>query len=641
MPTFEVTGPDGASYELDAPDERSALAAFRKHAGGAPQAAAAEEPKPAPVGATDLVRSAATGVPVIGGVLNKLNAATNAALAPVIEPFLEKGADTLDQPTFGERYAKSLELQNKRDEKFAKEHPVKDTIAKVAGGVAGTIPAVLAAPKVFGAVGTLPQMVTRGAASGAALNAADAATRGEDVGDAAKIGGGVGMLAPVVGRAIGGAIGSKAVQQSPATRELAEAAERQGVQLPASAGTESLPVTRAAAALKEIPIIGDPLVKASRKAAEQMDEALGRVETGFGSGSTFNAGEAAKDALKDWISGDSKKVMSRVYGAVDKHIDPNVLRPLSATQGAIADIATKRVQAGLPGNGKATELVFDAVQRPGGIGYEGTKTLRTAVGEMLDNSLLPADISKGELKRIYAAMTDDLRAVVKEAGGDAALKAFNRANSLNAIVSQRRESLAKVIGIEAQAAPEQVMDRLIAMAGTNSRADIQRLMQVRKTIGPKSWDEVASAAVGRIGRDADGNFSPDRFLTAYGKISGTGKRLLFGSTGKSDLATALEDIATLSRGAKNLASFGNPSGTGRVVGGGMAIGGLMTNPALAVPAAVGGRVAASAMAKPLKASTRRVAANDPRVRAMIDRLATAGLVSAGMAGRTAAPSPAH
>jgi hypothetical protein len=35
-----------------------------------------------------VTRAAARGVPIIGGLLNKADAATNAALAPVVDPLL-------------------------------------------------------------------------------------------------------------------------------------------------------------------------------------------------------------------------------------------------------------------------------------------------------------------------------------------------------------------------------------------------------------------------------------------------------------------------------------------------------------------------------------------------------------------------
>jgi hypothetical protein len=63
----------------------------------------------APVSVNSVGRSFATGVPIIGGLLNKADAATNAALAPVLNPLFDE-KDQL-KGSFGERYAKSLGLR--------------------------------------------------------------------------------------------------------------------------------------------------------------------------------------------------------------------------------------------------------------------------------------------------------------------------------------------------------------------------------------------------------------------------------------------------------------------------------------------------------------------------------------------------
>lgn len=200
MPVLNIEGKsvsvDDAFLKLSPEQQNATVEEIAKSIGVAAKSAE-------PVGATDVVRAAATGIPIAGGVANKANAVINAALAPVVEPFLTKGAETLDQPTFGERYDKSLELQNARDKKFATEHPVIDTTAKIAGGVGSMIPAVMAAPAAFGAVGTMPQMIGRGAASGAALSAADAAIRGEPVLEHAGIGTVTGAAGGPLGKAIG------------------------------------------------------------------------------------------------------------------------------------------------------------------------------------------------------------------------------------------------------------------------------------------------------------------------------------------------------------------------------------------------------------------------------------------------------
>jgi hypothetical protein len=107
----------------------------------------------------------------------------------------------LPEANFGDRYAHSLRDQEGGDKKFAAEHPIVDTGAKLAGGVASMVPVMAAAPAAFGLTGPMSTMIRNGAASGAALSAADAAVRGEDIGTAAGIGGVIGAAGGPVGRA--------------------------------------------------------------------------------------------------------------------------------------------------------------------------------------------------------------------------------------------------------------------------------------------------------------------------------------------------------------------------------------------------------------------------------------------------------
>jgi hypothetical protein len=58
------------------------------------------------------------------------------------------------------------------------------------------------------------------------------------------------------------------------------------------------------------------------------------------------------------------------------------------------------------------------------------------------------------------------------------------------------------------------------------------------------------------------NFSPDRFLTAYGNLSDEGRALLFNSTGKPELARSLDNLQRVSKQFSEFYKMGNPSGTG-------------------------------------------------------------------------------
>lgn len=594
-------------------------------------AAAPEAPAAAPAPDIGENRQSAIaalrGIPIVGAYVDKGTAMLNAAAQPITETGLSHAG------TYGERVAENEKLIKEATDAYEASHPIGTTVGKVALGTAAMVPAMAAAPEAFGLTGaSLAARAGAGAASGGLLGGVDAAARGEDIGKGALTNAIVGGAGPAIGKAVGAGVEALANSgaQTPATNALAQAAERLGVDFPKVAASDSLITQRTGAALKELPVLGDPIVQASRKANEQMGAALKNVEQGYGSGSALNAGDIAKTAMEDWITGKSGDVASRLYGNVEALTNPAVTRDLTATRKVVADVLADRQNAALPGSSKAVDAVIDAVQNRGGLNYDGVKTLRTSIGEMLDSSVLPADIRKSELKRIYGALSTDLKDTVHAAGGPDALNAFNKANTINVLVNQRREALAKIIGTQANAAPEQVMDRLIGFAGSNARADFQKLALARKTIGAKGWDEVASSAVAKIGRDADGNFSPDRFLTAYGKLSPAGKQTLFSSTGKGDLAAALEDIATLSRKAKELSSYGNPSGTGRVLGGASSIGAIVSQPHIAIPGLLAARVSASRLAQSIrpKATTVQLAQRNAAIAALLDHVTT--MVSQGV-----------
>jgi hypothetical protein len=391
-------------------------------------------------------------------------------------------------------------------------------------------------------------------------------------------------------------------------QEVAAAADRLSqsgapVQIPRVVTTDNMAVQQAGVGTSNIPVAGTPLVKAAEKAIDQVGTKADEVAQGFGGASPASgAGDTARSAIKDWITGESAKTTSDLYKKVDTLINPDVKTPLDATRDVIADIATKRSAAALP-SGKATDAVLEAVQRADGLTYEGVKTLRTNVGEMLKGGILPEGVSGSELKQIYGGLSKDLGTSVAAAGGPKASAAFDRANKYYGLVSDRRESLAKIIGADGNAPAETVFSRLEAMAGSSSRADISKLAQARKAIGADDWNEVASTVVSRLGRDVEGNFSPQRFITAYGKLSDAGKSVLFRSTGKSDLASHLDDIATVSSRFKELQKFANPSGTARnSLWAGLG-GGLVAAPLTTITTVLGGRAVAMALAKPASAAS--------------------------------------
>ena len=157
-----------------------------------------------PIGVTDMVRSAARGIPILGALPDKLNAATYAVAAP----FFPSDDAVSHAPTFGERYSANLGREAAKDEKFGREHPIANVAGELAGGVAATLPVAATAigARALGITGpTLFGRMGMGGTSGAIIGGADAAVRGDDIAHGTKFGAGFGAAAPVAGRAVGAA----------------------------------------------------------------------------------------------------------------------------------------------------------------------------------------------------------------------------------------------------------------------------------------------------------------------------------------------------------------------------------------------------------------------------------------------------
>lgn len=183
--TITVTAPNGASVQFpDGTSSDTIHGVMTQHFADAPAD---------PVTTNDVARSASTGVPIIGGLLNKADAATNAALAPILNPLFDP-KDQLPEATFGERYAHSLKDQEGSDAKFEAQHPIVDAGAKLAGGAAAMVPAIAAAPALLGTTGSLGARILNGGISNAAIGGADAAARGQSPVTGAVVGGATGAL---------------------------------------------------------------------------------------------------------------------------------------------------------------------------------------------------------------------------------------------------------------------------------------------------------------------------------------------------------------------------------------------------------------------------------------------------------------
>lgn len=209
MPTLTINGHDvdvGDEFLKLSPEQQNATVDEIAHSMGA-------LPKPAQNTAPSIVegtgRGIATGVPILGGLANKLDAATNATLAPALNGLFSPNQQL--NGNWAQRYQQALAVQNGADQQFAERHPVTNTAAQIAGGIGSGLGATAKGLTLAGKFGTAGLTGARGllaraglaAAENSAIGGADAATRGGNVLHGAGIGaamGAGGAAAQSIGR---------------------------------------------------------------------------------------------------------------------------------------------------------------------------------------------------------------------------------------------------------------------------------------------------------------------------------------------------------------------------------------------------------------------------------------------------------
>lgn len=194
MPTLTINGHEvqvGDEFLHLSPEQQNATVDEIAHSMGVhpAQTDAAQTDTPGIVEGTG--RAVATGIPILGGLANKLDAATNATLAPALNGLF--GDKDQLHGGWSDRYRQALAAQNGADQGFAAAHPVLNTGGQIAGSLAAG-----AALPVAGAGAGLLARAGISAAQNAALGGMDSYTRGGNPWEGITLGAGMGAGAGAI-----------------------------------------------------------------------------------------------------------------------------------------------------------------------------------------------------------------------------------------------------------------------------------------------------------------------------------------------------------------------------------------------------------------------------------------------------------
>lgn len=247
-------------------------------------------------------------------------------------------------------------------------------------------------------------------------------------------------------------------------------------------------------------------------------------------------------------------------------------------------------------SGISSNLLKD-IGENGTLPYQAVREIRSVIGAKIADSGLTPDVSKGQWKALYGALSEDLKTAARDKGGKA-ITDLNRSNKYYSSGIDRIDNLLSRYG--KTNTPEQAYTYAIQ----GSAQGATKLHALRKALSKDQWNDVVSTTTNNLGKALPGKqnefgdvFSSERYLTNYMTLHPRSKDALFGT---GAYRSSLDNLAKVSSRIRESGSiYANPSGTGLASGtigaSGVAIGATLSGN-LAVPAGILGWMATNNVA---------------------------------------------
>lgn len=282
--------------------------------------------------------------------------------------------------------------------------------------------------------------------------------------------------------------------------------------------------------------------------------------------STDTAGAAIQSGIKGFVS-NFKDTWRKLDAGVAKYVKPDDVVPMRETRIVLTELADPINVAAYPQIGNVAKRL-DEISPGGSMRYVDLRTLRSSVGGLIPDSYA-SNLPQGQLKRLYAAMSNDLRNHLQTTNPKA-LAAFNRSNQYyTAAMSRLDERLAPLTASD-------IPERVFLALERSGHAGRTVINAAKRSIGKDNWDVVAATVFQRMGTATPGAqnvagdvFSVQTFLTnwaKYGESKGALEALLQGTSGGAKFVKDMNAIAKVSEHFRKAGRvFANPSGTARAI----------------------------------------------------------------------------
>lgn len=456
------------------------------------------------------------------------------------------GGDSLTDVAFGDGEAQRRAQLLK--EASAEEYPVENIVGSLIGGITGTA----AAGKIAGAGRQLAADASFGAGYGAG-SSNDNRLAGAALGGATAAGGSY----------FGGKLLDKIANRAPsAAAKAVETAQNYGIDLPLEAVGRGKAIV--GNTLSNMPGSAQVMQGSRDALTEQVENAVGEVADGFGSATGFTGmGEALQEGARKWVD-KFQRVAGRVYDAIP--ISPDAKSPLTNTAARLGEIngrfASNPKLAQTLRNTRLQGYMEALDPVDGQLSWQDLKAFRSRIGEEIGDARFSDGTMKSDLRSLYGALSDDMKAAAS-AQGPAALRAFERANTLYKQGQDRIDgALAKILGDDGKKSAESAAARLQAIAKEGrSSSDLSLLASVRKSMPAEEWGQVQNALIRLAGQPLNKSgrdFDPGVFARTFKDMAPAAKNLIFG---KGELRANLDEFTGVMESLGKVSALRNTSNT--------------------------------------------------------------------------------
>jgi len=324
-----------------------------------------------------------------------------------------------------------------------------------------------------------------------------------------------------------------------------------------------------------------------------IDESQARVEglandiagPGGATGDPVTTGTAVRTGIENY-NARAGATANELYDQLDAYIPPETPVNLDNTMGVLEDMI--RIDPDAPAvsgslNNPNLQGVYDnllsdlnildangnVVDTLKDLPYSAIRGLRSKVGRIIGNPTINPDLPQAEMRRLYSALSDDIKGTAERAGPEAE-QAYNAAN---AFWRQHRTRLDDQLEPLYKKQDAEVIYKAIE---SGSKRGTQQLRALKEALDPVEWRSMVATVFQRLGRATSGNqldaagndFSFQTFMTNWDRLSTGAKDIMFSGPHQRDINHLVDTLGALKEKSRRGI---NPSGSAGA-GGGLAIG---------------------------------------------------------------------